>query len=493
MEFGLNSVFETPSHERWLAGYRWSDLSGDSRLVSQSRSYLKECLGFAVEPAVEIMSSGVFEKLGEAALQRSQAAAMFCRDVYRKRDPVIFRRYPALKNILETNPYFVSSVVGHPTAVRREWDFAMAMDWAFEGSDNIARVRLVESDTGGIGGMLRIAMTYEAFRSLLTASGMSTHVRDSSEYLTEFLERFRSLCGTDPKVLIFSEDDLKDQILDRWGRSGTTFHPSGGRSYLASILRNKRIETLGSWNRNRIDVKSRRDAYLFDGSPLDGIIVRYWPSAIDPTGDWFDAISEAFIGDVYDRHFVPGFWGPWLSGASCRVFNPLGCELFADKATSSFIEDLIKFYLEESPKINDQSYVTFMGDHSSKLIDRVFGQKDAWVVKRRVTPGSAHGVEIGAKVTSARWEALKLEVARSPEKFVAQRLIQSASFASLGGSCTLYPELRIVSYTMDGEAFLIPGVLARCSPSQVALRTLRDEDNSIIPVFLGRESAASRP
>lgn len=100
-----------------------------------------------------------------------------------------------------------------------------------------------------------------------------------------------------------------------------------------------------------------------------------------------------------------------------------GVEFIGDKEFYIYIEDIIRFYLNEEPILKNIESVSFVDkDGKIKLdfISKVFASVKRYVIKK-VDGRGGDAVWVGQKLTSAEAEVLKKEIEKEPTKYIVQK------------------------------------------------------------------------
>ncbi len=154
--------------------------------------------------------------------------------------------------------------------------------------------------------------------------------------------------------------------------------------------------------------------------------------------------------------------------AGSGVVNAFGTGVADDKLIHAYVEDMIRFYLDEEPLLH--SVQTFdLGDPG--VLERALDVFDELVVK----PRAGHG-GIGVAVLPARRpagpRARRAGGARAPEDYVAQRMVTLSCHPTVidGRLVPRHVDLRpFVFLGRDGEVRTLPGGLTRVAFDEGAL------------------------
>ena len=150
---------------------------------------------------------------------------------------------------------------------------------------------------------------------------------------------------------------------------------------------------------------------------------------------------------------------PWLSGRIGLV-SAFGNGLADDKLAHSRVEDFVRFYLEEEPKVRSVPTLDLAMEQDR---EDAIGRLRELVVKPRHGQGGA-GVVIGAHADSADLERLAGEMREHPEDFIAQPIIALSRHPTVidGELQPRHVDLRSFAFCgANDEVRLIPGGLTR--------------------------------
>ena len=176
-------------------------------------------------------------------------------------------------------------------------------------------------------------------------------------------------------------------------------------------------------------------------------------------------IDDDFIDPVSFRPDstlgVSGLLGALRAG-TVALCNALGNGVADDKAVYTYAPELIEYYLDEKPIIeNVRTYRMYEPDDYYEAIDRL----DELVVKP-VAESGGYGVLIGPHTSAERLTKARAAITAEPRKWIVQELVQLSSVPTLadGQLSARYVDLR--PFVLTGERTeVFPGGLTR-----VALR-----------------------
>jgi carboxylate-amine ligase len=150
---------------------------------------------------------------------------------------------------------------------------------------------------------------------------------------------------------------------------------------------------------------------------------------------------------------------PWCSGRVGLV-NAFGNGLADDKLAHSRVEDFVRFYLGEEPKVRS---VPTLSLATPEEVDDAIARLNELVVKPRYGEGGA-GVVIGRHADDADLERLAGELREHPEDFIAQPIVPLSCHPTVidGKLQPRHVDLRPFAFCgADDEVAILPGGLTR--------------------------------
>jgi len=458
------------------------------------RAKMMELTGYEMEPVPFVLDREIYDRLQAASKQRIAAARMFLKDIYSSEDPEIYKVYPQLRYIVETNPYFAKEAVGTEMARTIDWDFVLAMDWVIrKNPDGTLGISILESDSGSIGGYHRLAFVHEA---LIRAWGdipgfdQFEDVRDQVHLqIQQHLEKARRF-GNGSTILYTEADNIE------------LFGPGSGPHPLKDWLAEANIPLVSNWNRNWNDGGIEYDKvaglYTYKGEPISSWYFRYYTSSLDPSTPLYNTIGTNYKNEFELSHAIPEFWKHYMEGGFKRwyMLNAIGSEVFVDKGTSAFIPQMINFYLRKLPIINDTPYQLFINEDGSfnpELLKEVSKDRANFVVKSRAESGQGGGVFIGqimpgqTKKHGLTWNQMIEEVRKNPVGYVVQGYFEEYLLKTADGELRSI-EGRNIAWTSEGKPYTVDPIYIRSGPpGETRNLTGQEGTTSIIPVVVEKE------
>ncbi|MGB5943499.1 MAG: circularly permuted type 2 ATP-grasp protein [Leeuwenhoekiella sp.] len=157
---------------------------------------------------------------------------------------------------------------------------------------------------------------------------------------------------------------------------------------------------------------------------------------------------------------VPGLFEAYKEGNVCLVNAP-GTGVADDKAVYTYMPEIIKYYLDESPILNNvHTYHCSRPDELQYVLENV----DKLVIKP-VDEAGGYGISIGNRLTKAEIEKVKATIKESPRKYIAQPIMSLSVHATyIEDSKSFEPrhvDLRTFTLLGKDTEFVLKGGLTR--------------------------------
>jgi uncharacterized circularly permuted ATP-grasp superfamily protein len=148
------------------------------------------------------------------------------------------------------------------------------------------------------------------------------------------------------------------------------------------------------------DLEVRSDRFHLGGMPVDAIYRRTDSDEVDST-----------VGTLLQ---------PVVAAGGVKLVNCLGTGIADDKLVHAYVQDMIRFYLDETPLL-EQVETFDLGVPAT--LERALDVFDELVIKDRGSYGGI-GVFIAPHAERKDVEAMRAKVTDAPEDYVAQRLVR---------------------------------------------------------------------
>lgn len=154
---------------------------------------------------------------------------------------------------------------------------------------------------------------------------------------------------------------------------------------------------------------------------------------------------------------VPGLVDVYARG-HVTLANALGNGVADDKAIYPFVPALIRYYLDEEPKLGQVP--TFLCERPAELA-HVLGRLDEMVVKA-VDASGGYGMLMGPQASRAEREAFAAQLKANPRGYIAQPLISLSASPTWCGGDVAPRRVDLRPFVVRGrETWVLPGGLSR--------------------------------
>ncbi|WP_158837439.1 circularly permuted type 2 ATP-grasp protein [Polaribacter sp. L3A8] len=145
----------------------------------------------------------------------------------------------------------------------------------------------------------------------------------------------------------------------------------------------------------------------------------YGPEKVDVI---YRRIDDLFIDPLVFKKDsmlgVPGLFSVYLKG-NVTLVNAPGTGVADDKAVYTYMPEIIKYYLDEEPILNNvHTYHCSRKDELKYVLENI----DKLVVKP-VDESGGYGISIGSKLTKEEIEKVKKTILADPRKYIAQPIM----------------------------------------------------------------------
>lgn len=172
-------------------------------------------------------------------------------------------------------------------------------------------------------------------------------------------------------------------------------------------------------------------------------------------------IDDEFLDpEVFNKQSVLGVAGLMrcYHQGNVTLVNAPGTGIADDKAVYAYVPQIIKYYLDEEPIINNVT--TYLCD---KAEDRkyVLANLDKLVVKA-VNLSGGYGMLIGSKSTKAERQEFANKIKANPRGYIAQPILSLSRSPTIIGDSIEGRHIDFRPYVLYGESiFVLPGGLTR--------------------------------
>lgn len=162
---------------------------------------------------------------------------------------------------------------------------------------------------------------------------------------------------------------------------------------------------------------------------------------------------------------VPGLMDAYLAG-NVALANAPGTGVADDKAVYAYVPDMIRYYLNEEPLLNNVPTYILSRPHDREY---VLSRLSDMVVKERSLSGG-YGMLIGPSATEEEIKTFGENIVRYPDRYIAQPTIKLSCSPSLAGDRISPRHIDLRAFTFMGpETYVVPGGLTRVALKQGSL------------------------
>jgi len=178
-----------------------------------------------------------------------------------------------------------------------------------------------------------------------------------------------------------------------------------------------------------------------------------------------DVIYRRIDDDFLDPHFfnrdsklgVPDLMKAYRAG-NVMLVNAVGTGVADDKATYSYVPDMIRFYLSEEPIL--PNIETFLGSREDDL--KYMIENIANLVIKAVDEAGGYGMLIGPSSTREEQEDFKRKLKSNPRGFIGQPVISLSRHPTYCDGQLEGRHVDLRPYVLTGkETVVVPGGLTR--------------------------------
>ncbi len=382
-----------------------------------------------------VISRAEWRKLEAGLIQRVTALNLFLKDVYGAR--AILKENIIPPELILRNPHYRPEMIGR----RAPHDV-----WIHIAGVDIVRVDdsafyVLEDNTRTPSGVSYMLENREVTMRLMPDLFAQHRVAPVDDYPDELLA---TLASVTPRG---SAEDATIVIL--------TPGPFNSAYYEHSFLADK----LG------VELVEGRDLFVAD----DVVFMRttLGPKRVDVI---YRRVDDEFIDPlVFNPDSVlgvPGLVGAYLAG-NVTIANAIGTGVADDKAIYSYVPDLIKFYLDQEPLLqNIPTYRCREPDALKFVLERL----DQLVVKE-VNGSGGYGMLVGPHATAGQRELFAAKLRADPANYIAQPTLALSTCPSSFDSGVSPRHVDLRPFVLSGAkgVRIVPGGLTRVALTKGSL------------------------
>lgn len=430
-------------YANWLASKEFSQLAQKSRdaellfrrvgitfAVYGEEEGAERLIPFDVIP--RILAASEWEKLSEGACQRVHALNMFLKDIYHGQDIIKAGIMPA--SIL-TNEMYRPEMQG--------------VDVPGDVYAHIAGIDIVRTEADTF---------YVLEDNLRTPSGVSYMLEDRRMMMRLFPELFRhySIAPVEhyPQLLL---ENLR-AVAPRGTNDPTVVLMTPGAYNSAYFEHAFLAQQMG------IELVEGRDMFVKDNAVF--MRTTEGPKKIDVI---YRRIDDDFIDPLAFRKDsmlgVPGLVSVYRNGG-VALANAIGTGVADDKATYTYVPEMIRFYLGEEPILsNVPTYKLSIEDDKKYVLENL----EKLVVKE-VQGSGGYGMLVGPTSSKAQIAEFRLRILADPDNYIAQPTLALSTCPTMvkEGVAPRHVDLR--PYVLTGKTTsVVPGALCRVAMNEGSL------------------------
>ncbi len=438
---GVRSVYAP--YAKWLASKEFSQLAQKSRdaellfrrvgitfAVYGEDEGAERLIPFDVIP--RILAASEWKKLSEGACQRVRALNMFLNDIYHGQDIIKADIMPA--SILNNEMY------------RPEMQ---GVDVPGDVYAHIAGIDIVRTEADSF---------YVLEDNLRTPSGVSYMLEDRRMMMRLFPELFRHypIAPVEhyPQLLL---ENLR-AVAPRGANDPTVVLMTPGAYNSAYFEHAFLAQQMG------IELVEGRDMFVKDNAVF--MRTTEGPKKIDVI---YRRIDDDFIDPLAFRKDsmlgIPGLVSVYRNGG-VALANAIGTGVADDKATYTYVPDMIRFYLGEEPILSNVPTYKLSIEDDRKY---VLANLEKLVVKE-VQGSGGYGMLVGPTSSKAQVEEFRLRIIANPDNYIAQPTLALSTCPTMvkDGVAPRHVDLR--PYVLTGKTTtVVPGALCRVAMNEGSL------------------------
>lgn len=427
----------------WLAGKDFTQLAQKSRdaellfrrvgitfAVYGEEEGAERLIPFDVIP--RILAASEWKRLSDGACQRVRALNMFLNDVYHGQDIIKAGIMP--ESILTNEMY------------RPEMQGVDVPGGVYAHIAGIDIVR-TEADT-----------FYVLEDNLRTPSGVSYMLEDRRMMMRLFPELFRQypIAPVEhyPQILL---ENLR-AVAPRGVSDPTVVLMTPGAYNSAYFEHAFLAQQMG------IELVEGRDMFVKDNAVF--MRTTEGPKRVDVI---YRRIDDDFIDPLAFRQDsmlgVPGLVSVYRNGG-VTLANAIGTGVADDKATYTYVPDMIRFYLGEEPILsNVPTYKLSKADDRKYVLDNL-----AQLVVKEVQGSGGYGMLVGPTSSKAQIEEFRLRILANPDNYIAQPTLALSTCPTMVDQGVAPRHVDLRPYVLSGKTTsVVPGALCRVAMTEGSL------------------------
>jgi uncharacterized circularly permuted ATP-grasp superfamily protein len=375
-----------------------------------------------------IIDSKEWDHIEKGALQRSKALNLFLWDIYH--DKKIIKQGIVPMDLLSSSENYLDQMM-HLDPPGGIYNHISGTD-LIKHSDG--KYYVLEDNIRCPSGVSYVLCNRTALKRALFGifDHYQTHtVTNYAEHLLEIMESVKPHGVDNPNCVVITPGIYNSAYYEH--------------SYLAKAMGVELVEGRDLYVENDFVYMKR----ITGPEKVDVIYRRIDDAFLDP----FEFLPNSTLG-------VPGLFAAYKKGNVCLVNAP-GTGVADDKAIYTYMPEIIKYYLDEEPILNNvYTYRCSRPDELKYVLENV----EKLVVKP-VDEAGGYGISIGNKLTREEIEKVKTTIKNNPRKYIAQPIMSLSVHATYSEETTSFEQRHIDlrTFTLLGEdkEFVLKGGLTR--------------------------------
>jgi uncharacterized circularly permuted ATP-grasp superfamily protein len=180
-------------------------------------------------------------------------------------------------------------------------------------------------------------------------------------------------------------------------------------------------------------------------------------------------VDDAFLDPLCFKHDsqlgIAGLMAAYRAG-HVNLINAVGTGVADDKAIYSYVPDIIKFYLNEEPILQNVATYRCSDVKQKNYVLQNIGK----LVVKEVHGSGGYGMLVGPQASKAELDKFKTLIANNPEHYIAQPLLCLSTCPTLveNGIAPRHIDLR--PFILSGDSIqVVPGGLTRVALKEGSL------------------------
>jgi uncharacterized circularly permuted ATP-grasp superfamily protein len=381
-----------------------------------------------------IFTAAEWRILDKGIRQRARALNAFLHDVYHRGEIIRAGIMPA--DIVYKNSAYKPEMVGF-TPPGRVYSHIVGIDIVRTGPDSF---EVLEDNCRTPSGVSYMLENREIMTRMFPHLFMQGGVAPVDSYPSQLLETLREVappaCKGNPVVVVLTPGALNSAYYEH--------------SFLADLMGVELVEPADLFvDEGRVWMKT-----TFGPKVVDVIYRRIDDEYIDPLAFRPDSL----LG-------VPGLFNAYRNGGVTLCSAP-GSGIADDKAVYIYVPEMIRFYLNETPILNNiQTWQCGKPDECAYVLDHL-GE----LVAKEVHGSGGYGMLIGPKSTKEEIAAYAERIKADPAGFIAQPTLDLSTVPTLGAKDIVSRHADFRPFCLVGKQLrLVQGGLTRVALTEGSL------------------------